>query len=134
MLYERRVIKSGEAHYMEGRQAVELIKDGEPVHEVEIVPADDIAPAVWSIRTLENENETLQAKTGDGEMHDLVFTDLGMASELIHWLKANHGGPLQEVQFSDRKGQTWIPHKQTVKDCDSSSHPVTDLATFDHIQ
>jgi hypothetical protein len=64
---------------------------------VEIVPADDVAPAIWSIRSLENEKETLQAKTDDGEMHDLVFTDPGMASELIHWLKAYHGGRVQEM-------------------------------------
>jgi hypothetical protein len=116
MLYERRMLKSGEPHYMEGRQKVKLIKDGEPVHEVEIVPADDVSPAIWSIRSLEN--ETLKAKTDDGEWHDLVFTDPRMASELIHWLKVNHGGRLQEMQFSDLKGQTWIPHKQTDNECD----------------
>ena len=117
MLYERRVITSGEEHYMDGQQEVELVKDGEPVHDVEIVPADDVAPAVWSIRALENENETLQATTDHGEMHDLVFTDPGMASELIHWLKANHGGRLQEMQFSDLERQTWVPHKQRDNEC-----------------
>jgi hypothetical protein len=48
-------------------------------------------------------------------------------------LKAYHGGRVQEMQFSDLKGQTWIPHKQRDNDCEHPRSVVSDLATF-HIQ
>jgi hypothetical protein len=37
MLYEKRRIKSDGANYIEGLQQIDLVKDGEDVHEEEIV-------------------------------------------------------------------------------------------------
>jgi hypothetical protein len=122
MLYEKRQIKLGGAHYTEGFQRVELVKDGEAVHAVEIVPADDIAPAVWSIRMSENgRSSTLQAKTAGATKRDLVFTDYVMASQLIHWLKGHPStsvNKLQEIEFPDYNGQTLVPYKNVHNDCD----------------
>jgi hypothetical protein len=122
MLYEARRITRGGAHRSEGLQHVELVKGADAVREVEIVRADDIAPAVWSVRTLQEDGKVgapLTARTEGGVDRELVFTDYVTASELTHWLRAHPPRtPLQELTFSNYSGQPLVPYKNTRNDCD----------------
>jgi hypothetical protein len=112
MLYEKRVITQNRASYDEGAQSVELRKQaskissapnrncdpgrtgGSPTTDcvigtlVPIVPADDVSPAVWSIK--DECGKVLSGRSGSGTPRKLVFTDYTTASDLVHWIKANH--------------------------------------------
>jgi hypothetical protein len=123
MLYEARRITRGGAHRTEGLHHVALVKGADAAREVEIVRADDIAPAVWSIRTLQEEDgkvgAPLTARTEGGIDRELVFTDYVTASELTHWLRAHRPGTsLQELTFSNYSGQPLVPYKNTRNDCE----------------
>src|SRR5262249_21639768 len=131
------IVKGG-AHYQEGLQNVHLTKNADGMREVDIVPADDISPAVWSIRVTGDNNEEqrqfLKARTKEATTaRKLVFTDYVLASRLIHWLKEhvpvngekklgelNAGGP-------DAKSQTYnpgislSPYKDTIDACQPRS-------------
>ena len=80
---------------MEGLQEVELRQDESSARTVGIVPADDVSPAVWSIKVTDakakqpvTDNEPdLFAQIDKGSARKLVFTDYLTASELAHWLK-----------------------------------------------
>ena len=52
MLYEQRHITKNREFYDEARQEVVLIRRAEAQTDREIVPADDVAPAVWRIQLL----------------------------------------------------------------------------------
>jgi hypothetical protein len=133
MLYEMRQITSGRQHVMEGRQQIEISKDAYDAEEVEIVPADDIAPAVWSIKLTDGEemasqkSHDLAARVGDSNERPLVFTDFLTASELSHWLKdqlANTPakppgvGNMTFPGLTDAKKRL-TPYKYRENDCDS---------------
>jgi hypothetical protein len=95
MLYELRTIKNGRRNLLEGLQEVELRQDESSARTVGIVPADDVSPAVWSIKVTDakakqpvTDNEPdLFAQIDKGSARKLVFTDYLTASELAHWLK-----------------------------------------------
>lgn len=117
MLYEYRKIVAGSEHHTEGLQIVELDRSGEDVQDVEIVPADDIAPAVWSINYQQN-GQPLTAHVQGDTPHRLVFSDYVTASELIHWLKIEEGPKiLGGLQFDFHPDDTLIPTKANVADC-----------------
>jgi hypothetical protein len=113
MLYEARQIVRGGDQYQEGLQHVQLTKNADGIREVEIVPADDISAAVWSIRIADDDEPPkrfLKAKTKDAKNdRKLVFTDYVLASQLIHWLKEHpptkDGQKLGELIFSNTQTQ-----------------------------
>jgi len=111
-IYEERHILSGRGSYNEGDQKVSLIRnvtyppssggsglqpcdspdaaaerDGncEPGVVIPIVPADDVSPAVWYIKT--EDGAAIKAESGAGSARRLVFTDYTVASDVIHWIK-----------------------------------------------
>jgi hypothetical protein len=129
---------------------------------VPIVPADDISPAVWAIKvTAESGNgfrpaasgsngrpheDFVMARTKNGQLRKLVFTDHVLASELTHWLKAHQGpqtaavhGPaadkdiqLNELFFNVRPGQTLVPKKNTTDQCQTAGDAVAANNTNPH--
>jgi hypothetical protein len=134
MLYEIRNIKSGRQNYLEGLQQVELSQEGYNAEAVDIVPADDIAPAVWSIKVTDakakppvtDDTPDLTAQIDKGSVRKLVFTDYLTTSELAHWLKtqmATSTGPdprLKTMTFHVDSGKTLTPFKHVVNDCKST--------------
>ncbi len=50
MLYEQRHIDAGRKYYDEAKQTVSLVRDEDKEQDVEIVGADDVSPAVWSLK------------------------------------------------------------------------------------
>jgi hypothetical protein len=50
MLYEQRHIEAGRKFYDESRQTVRFVRDAEQKVDVEIASADDISPAVWTLK------------------------------------------------------------------------------------
>jgi hypothetical protein len=149
MLYELRKIKNGGRNSLEGLQEVELRQDESSARTVDIVPADDVAPAVWSIKVtdarakqpvIDNEPD-LFAQIDKGSARKLVFTDYLTASELAHWLKAQMAAGtraeprLNKMTFrvnglsaakphperGDTTGKTLTPFKHVRDDCEP--HP-----------
>ena len=132
MLYEKRTITKGRQNYVEGLQEVELIRDGYDAGKVEIVAADDIAPAVWSIKVTDSsdtgpvtdDKPDLKGQTENGSARRLVFTDYLTASELAHWLKTQlaakpHSEPrLKTMTFHADPRKTLTPFKHGANDCE----------------
>jgi hypothetical protein len=99
MLYEQRHIDAGRKYYDEAKQTVSFIRDEHKEQYVDIVGADDVSPAVWSLKICEgpcdlNGNDpTLRAHVSpNGQPRDLVFTDYGQAVKLAHWLRYRQKG------------------------------------------
>jgi hypothetical protein len=111
-IYEERKILSGGGSYNDGDQTVSLIRNVtyppssggselqpcdspdvaaepgrncEPGVVIPIVPADDVSPAVWYIKT--EDGAAIKAESGAGSARRLVFTDYTVASDVIHWIK-----------------------------------------------
>ncbi len=137
MLYQKRDIVSGRESYDEGRQDVELILDATAPKDVEIVAADDVSPAAWSVKILRNEPEAAQnrdagddastfveARVGRGPWRPLVFTDYTKASKLAHWFRFNSEAMLTkgaeaklgELNFKYPAGVSFVPFKNTKLD------------------
>ena len=130
MLYEQRHIDAGRKYYDEAKQTVSFIRDEDKEQYVDIVGADDVSPAVWSLKICDgpcdpNGNDpTLQAHVSpSGQPRDLVFTDYGQAVKLAHWLRYQQkGATLNKLQFSypvDGKPRaSLVPYKNTKNECD----------------
>jgi hypothetical protein len=54
MLYEQRRSDSGQQYIDEGRQTVTLVHDAQDKQDVEIMDADEVSPAIVSLRLCEN--------------------------------------------------------------------------------
>jgi hypothetical protein len=125
MVYAVRHIMSGRANFVEGRQRVELIRDGEDAHEVELVRADDISPAVWTIerrdRFTGHRIADVEAHAKGGSPHVLRLTDYTTASELTHWLRIN--GPdvtIGDITFDWDTKDLLVPVKHIKNDCENN--------------
>jgi hypothetical protein len=130
MLYEQRHIDAGRKYYDEAKQTVSFIRDEDKEQYVDIVGADDVSPAVWSLKICDdscdpNGNDpTLQAQVSpSGQPRDLVFTDYGQAVKLAHWLRFQQKGAiLNKMQFSypieGKPRASLVPYKNTKNECD----------------
>jgi hypothetical protein len=96
MLYEERKVEGdGHKYYEEGKQSVTLVRDAENKQPVDIMSADEVSPAVWSLRLCEDNHcakgDELRAKVQPGrpgsEGRKVVFTDYGVAWRLAYWLR-----------------------------------------------
>jgi hypothetical protein len=135
MLYEIRKITKGRANYTEGLQKIVLEQNGYDAKSADVVPADDIAPAVWSIKVTKNDGKTpvtdsspsLTGQSAHGNARKLVFTDYLTASELAHYLKG-HVGPengIKTLTFHFDESETLTPFKHTSNDCQVGDAPGT---------
>jgi hypothetical protein len=135
MLYEMRNIANGRENLLEGSQQVALSQDADSADTVDIVPADDIAPAVWSIKVTDAKPDAranlpvtadasdLFAQIDNGSPRKLVFTDYLTASELAHWLKTQLAASprrepkLKKMTFHIDSTKTLTPFKNVTNDC-----------------
>jgi hypothetical protein len=100
MLYAERKVQGGREFYDESKQSVWLKHDGEDKQDVEIMNADEVSPAIWSLKLCEDaqckgpDTYPLMAmlKTPNGTQNrtlwrKVVFTDYGVAIRVAHWLR-----------------------------------------------
>jgi hypothetical protein len=136
MLYEFRNIKNGRRNVLEGLQEVELRRGESSPEPVDVVPADDVAPAVWSVKVTDaNATQPITDKALDlfaqidsGSARKLVFTDYLTASELAHWLKrcmaagagSNPRMDKMKMTFIVDKSKTLTSFKHVTDDCKSA--------------
>jgi hypothetical protein len=145
MLYEEHRVDRGREHYDEATQDVTLWHDAEDKQDVEVMSADEVSPAVWSLRLCEDalcagkDIYFLMAtvKTPDGAQNrslwrKVVFTDYGVAIRVAHWLRMNHTNtpPNTDYRFNypyasdypydaGRRYMTLAPLKTKRDDCHS---------------
>ena len=127
MLYEQRHIEAGRKYYDEARQAISFVRDKDAEQYVDIVSADDVSPAVWTLKICAGQcdpngnDPNLQAYvSAGGQKRDLVFTDYGEAVKLAHWLRYERPGvTLNKLQFTyPVAGQaSLVPFKKTEDEC-----------------
>ena len=73
MLYEERRVDDGRGSYDESRQAVTLVHEAEDKEDLDIMSADEVSPAVWSLQICDKnkcdgqENKPLQASVKNGQ-------------------------------------------------------------------
>lgn len=138
MLYEQRHIDKGRQYYDESRQEVSLIRDADEPREVEIVGADDVSPAVWSIQILSTSPKGsgegaapkfLSARIRDAQWRELVFTDYGLATTLARWVRTHPGDTISiskpnsnsKLSFNDTPGGSFAVVKKTADECTPGS-------------
>ena len=140
MLYEQRKINLGREYYDESRQAVTLFRDVDKVREVEIVRADDVSPAVWSIQIIPKRRlaDSVQIPIflgarleNNAPFRELVFTDYGLATKAIHWIRTKSTGSAGRLKLNypgdGVKGvemrPSLIPVKRTLNECAENYDP-----------
>ncbi len=118
------------------KQRVILTHDAEDKQDVDIVSADEVSPAVWSLKLCENpqcsgaQDHDLQAmpeppgSDPQSSWRKLVFTDYGVAIRLAHWLRTNpNSTPANtpyKFNFPRDAGRTYVslvPVKATRDEC-----------------
>ena len=113
MLYEERHIDSGRESNDESKQSVTLVHDAEDKQDVEIVSADEVSPAAWSLKLCENsrcegdDGRLLRAAAlpaAPGPQNALlwrrvVFTDYAAAFRLARWLKTHRTGTPPDTAY-----------------------------------
>jgi hypothetical protein len=98
MIYEKRQVDKGRESYDESKQDVTLAHDAEDKQDVDIVSADEVSPAVWSLKICRDarcsnaDQNYLKAKVlpeaqDEAAWRKVVFTDYGVAVRLAHWLR-----------------------------------------------
>jgi hypothetical protein len=137
MLYEKRNIISGREYYEESQQTVSFIRDADEKTDVEIVGADEVSPAHWSIPILPNGEDRqndqgpqfLKVQLENGPPRDLVFRSYNQASKLAHWLRTKNKATLSPYRFNNKirdglnKGDSLVPFKQTANECGRDYDP-----------
>jgi hypothetical protein len=106
MLYEERRVDGGRDSYDESRQAVTLLRDAEGKEDLDIMSADDVAPAVWSIQICDRpkcdgtDKKFLRASVRNGQWRNVVFADYGQAVKLAHWLRTTQQSTAPDVKLT----------------------------------
>jgi hypothetical protein len=145
MLYEQRKVDRGHEFYEEGKQSVRLVRDAEDKQDVEIMGADEVSPAVWSLRLCKDpqctgegtSEDVLRAKVQPGlagaqnAWRKVVFTDYGVAIRLAYWLKRHETGrlpnPSYKINYPNYTGGTYAtlkPAKINGDECKAEA-PIT---------
>ena len=141
MLYEHRAVSKGQEYYDESQQDVVLERDADEKQDIEVMAADDVSPAVWSIQILPNTNQTdstapvlVSAHVGKGLPRELVFTDYGQASTFAHWIRTHPDAKIQSLAFNYTDGSSVVPVKKKDDACDDGydrgKYKVVDRATL----
>lgn len=148
MLYEQRLINNGRQFYDEGHQDVTFLRAAEEKRDVEMVAADDVSPAVWSIKILHGEGKTAGPEfvkahiEENGPWRELVFTDYSLAVRAIHWfrtqsenyngngkLKFNYLDKVNKIKHANRNDEklavlpSLVPVKRTQNECAKDYNP-----------
>lgn len=139
-----RVIEQGQENVVEGTQKVELRQSGYDAGTIELVPADDISPAVWTIKVTDlsasgpdadvSKSPDMTGKIKNGSERRLAFTDYLTAAQVAHWLKvqlSRKASPAPKVTVEDPDTHmtftlpvksTLTPFKRTDNECSAPEH------------
>jgi hypothetical protein len=124
MLYEERRVDSGRESYDESKQAVTLLREAEDKEDIDIMPADEVSPAVWSLQICDGNqcdgkrDNPVKASLKNGQLRRLVFTDYGQAIKLAHWLRVNQqntiAGSRYTFNYPDNPNSSNYPDKRSL--------------------
>jgi hypothetical protein len=150
MLYEERKVDKGREFYDEAKQSVTLVRDAEDKQDLDIMSADEVSPAVWSLRLMScnkekcTEGDVLQAQPSATDSPNpslwrkIVFTDYGVAIRTAHWLRTH---PTETLSSGYRfnypvgaDGKTYtslVPFKKTADECKA---PPPVIALVEHLK
>lgn len=136
MLYEERKVEDGRESYDESKQSVTLIHDAEDKQDEDIVSADEVSPAVWSLKLCKDALCTgddlplLQAKVqpaGSGPQTEaawrkIVFTDYGAAIRVARSLRSGQSNASNNTSYKfnypgDRGFAAIAPAKVSGDEC-----------------
>jgi hypothetical protein len=130
MLFEQREIGNGRQYYDEGQQGVTLRRNAEVPRDIEIVSADDVSPAVWSIQIGPSDPKSgiepsfLSAGVPSGTKRELVFTDYGLAVRLAHWMRTKQNATVSKLDFGNPANTSLVPVKKTGNECKPGTSPT----------
>jgi hypothetical protein len=139
MLYEQRDIEAGRKYYDESRQSVRYERDRDDEGDVEIVSADDVSPAIWSIKMLPNPLKTTERQTAanflgahveGGVDRKLVFKDYDQASQVSHWVRTHPKTPVGSLHFNYVEGDSVVPVKNTCDECSDDEKAKECIAAY----
>jgi hypothetical protein len=138
LIYEERKVEKGRESYDESKQEVTLAHDAEDKQDVDIVSADEVSPAVWSLKLCEDAQcaddhaPALRAMVPPSDPQSqnpslwrkVVFTDYGVAIRLARWMRTHSDTkpPHTDIQFnyhgqSDKNYVSLVPVKTTKDEC-----------------
>jgi hypothetical protein len=137
MIYEERRIEGARENYDEGSQDVTLRRDAEDKQDVEVLSADEVSPAVWSLKLCQDarcdgqDTYLLRARprSPDGIQNTspwrkVVFKDYGLATRVEHWLRLKHtsmpANSVYDFNFPFDAGRRYVgmaPVKAKDDDC-----------------
>jgi hypothetical protein len=151
MLYEQRHISKHREYYNESQQEVELIRKADGPKDVEIVPADDVSPAVWYIKVL-TQSEAQSAVKGtltngnvsnnqpdpmlggrvdsDSPYRNIAFSDYGQASAFAHWVRQRYKTKIGGLSLNYTTGASLVPFKMTDVVCRTKDKAHTVESTY----
>jgi hypothetical protein len=135
MLYEERRIDKGWEFYEESKQEVSFVRKADPPRTVEVVSADDVSPAVWSIQIMpppgaprSNIIHLLGARAdASSSYRELVFTDFRQASAVARWERTHAGRTVSNLTFNYlAEGGSLVPIRKKGSECPETSTRVVD--------
>jgi hypothetical protein len=135
MLYEQRRIDKGWEFYEESKQDVAFVRKADPPRTVEVVSADDVSPAVWSIQIMppleaprSNIIHLLGARAdASSSYRELVFTDFRQASAVARWERTHAGRTVSNLTFNyPAEGGSLVPIRKKGSECLETSTRVVD--------
>jgi hypothetical protein len=121
MLYEERQIDEGGQYYEEARQTVKFLRDADQPRDVDFINPDDVSPAVWSIKLVENEatklaeNEATKKQKKNGK-NDATppqpNVDKNQATQVLgaHIKNGSDVGASRELVFTDYAQASKLAH------------------------
>jgi hypothetical protein len=130
MLYEERHVDNGREFYDESKQDVSILRNADPPRDVEVVSADDVSPAIWSIQIVpplgvptDGKIRLLGARADDSSSYrELVFTDFRQASAVARWERTHADITVSHLHFNYAKeGGSLVPIRKTDNDCKPQS-------------
>jgi len=153
MLYELRNITKHREFVDEGQQDVTLLRKANDQKDVEIVPADDVSPAIWHIRLIPQAKNTppCTADTGTADessgqaalmlqghadenspLRDIVFSDYGQASAFAHWVRYKYEckTKISGLMLNYPPGASLVAVKMTDNECDQKGKTARTAATY----
>jgi hypothetical protein len=135
MLYEERHINKGREFYDESKQEVSFLRYADEPRDVEVVSADDVSPAIWSIQILppgaptDHKTLLLGARVDDSSPYrELVFTDFRQASAVTRWARTHPGTTISHLtlNYADQGGSL-VPIRKTDNDCKPQSSATREV-------
>ena len=111
----------------ESKQKVTIMRDAEERADVEVMNADEVSPAVWSLKKCAqtkcgDDSQPLKATVKDAQrFRKVVFTDYGVAVKLAHWLRTNKqstpAGSNYTFDYGPNSNESLIPVKSRIDEC-----------------